>query len=192
MTESDKMEFGVALGALGFALGQTVEKPMLDAYWHFLRDLDLEGFKRAALAAGRTLRFFPKPSELRDLAGAGTKANALIAWDAVRAAMRRYGYTNGVDFGPLVNAVVRNMGGWRRLDEMATAELDVWGKKEFERVYALLALQDQHALNGAPLMGAFEGEPVRIQIAGHVVSSHLVEGAGVPSIVRQLAQVKSS
>lgn len=191
MTDDNKLEFGVAMGALGFALGQTVEKPMLDAYWHFLRDLPIEDFKRAVSEAGRTLRFFPKPVELRELAGAGIRANALIAWDAVRAAMRRYGYTRGVDFGPLVNAVVRNMGGWKRLDETATADLDVWGKKEFERVYALLALQDPNALNGAPLRGEFEGEPARIAIAGHAVSSQLIEGAGIPAVVRQLAEAKS-
>src|SRR4051812_26325708 len=96
MTDADEIDFQDGLTALAIVTGQAVTKPMRAAYWQFLRDLQIGDFKRAVVDAGRTLRFFPKPSEIRDLAGAGPKANALVAWDTVRAAMRRYGYTTGV------------------------------------------------------------------------------------------------
>jgi hypothetical protein len=70
---------------------------------------------------------------------------------------------------------------------MPTAELDVWGKKEFERVYALLATQPAESLNGAPLAGHFGGAPVRIAIPGHVPPRQIEGGDRVAPIVRQLA-----
>lgn len=176
-------------------LSETFGRPLLDGglegYRLALRDLTDDQLARAVGRALRESKFMPSPSELRDLAGAGTKANALVAWDAVRAAMRKYGYTTSVDLGPLVNAVVRNMGGWRRLDDMATAELDVWGKKEFERVYALLATQDPERLNGAPLAGAFGGEPVRIAISGQMPQRQIEAAAAGPSPARALAEAKA-
>lgn len=191
MTEADEIDFQDGLTALAIVTGQVVTKPMRAAYWQFLRDLSIGDFKRAVGEAGRTIRFFPKPAELRELAGAGEKAAALAAWDAVRAANRKHGYTVGLDFGPLVNAVLRNMGGRRYLEDTPVSELDVWGKKEFERVYGLLATQDPLALNGAALAGAFGGAPVRIAIAGHAPSRQLEASSNVPAVVCALAESKA-
>lgn len=162
--DHDVHDTGIA--ALFELHGKEISPVLLGLYWEALRDLTPAQFREATGRALRECKFLPKPAELRELAGNGSAARALIAWDAVRAALRKYSYTTSVDFGPLVNAVIRSMGGWYALDDMATSELDVWGKKEFERVYALLAVKDPAALNGALHRGAFGGVPVRIAIDG--------------------------
>lgn len=184
MTEKN---FKAAIAALASTFGRVVEPAMLKGYEIGLADLTDDQLAGAMAIALREARFMPSPAELRDFVGAGTKAGGLVAWDAVRGAMRRYGYTSSVDFGPLTNAVVRNLGGWRRLDDTPTAELETWTRKEFLRVYELLAHQRADALNGAPLAGAFGGEPVRIAIAGHVAPRALGAAPPVSPIVRALA-----
>jgi hypothetical protein len=192
MTDADRKDFGIAMAALGFALGKTVEREELDAYWQFLRDLDLEALKRAVGMAGRTLRFFPKPSELRELAGRSRSADIATAWEAVRAAMDRYDYTHSVDFGPLVNAVVRNLGGWVEICGKSILQL-VWVRKDFERVYEAFASTDHASLRGEPLRGAFGGEPVRIAIAGVTPPLQLPPAPnGASTLVRQLADSKTA
>lgn len=178
---------------LGAAMGMAVDKAQLTAYWQFLSDLELPAFLRAVSDAGKGSKFFPRPAELRELAGAGPKADALIAWDAVRNAMRKCGRYVSVDFGPLVNAVVRSMGGWLALDDMETAQLDVWGKKEFERVYALLEPKDPATLSGGALDGEFKGIPIRVAIGGVLPPLQLADaGANQTSdVVRRLANAKA-
>jgi hypothetical protein len=189
----DRKEFAVSLLMLSDSLPPRKElsDAAIEGYWLALKDLADGQIRGCIVRALRESKFLPAPSELRELAGSGKAAAALVAWDAVRAAMRKHGYTTSVDFGPVVNAVVRNMGGWIRLDDMPTAELDVWGKKEFERVYGLLSTQSAESLNGAPLVGQFGGEPVRIAIGGIMPLRRLGAVSETSAVVRQLADAKS-
>lgn len=190
MSDAEKRQFKTALLALGVTFGVPVDKPLLAAYWQFLRGLDLQAFGVAVEAAGRTLKWFPKPAELLDLAGAGAtarKAAAAEAWEAVCVAMGRYDYTMSVDFGPLVNAVIRNLGGWQALCGKSLREL-VWERKKFEEVFELFGTS-RAQLRGEPLQGRFGGEPARIAIGGQVPQRQLGDGGGtVLPIVRALAE----
>lgn len=183
--------FVAGMAALSETFGRALTDGAVEGYRLALDDLSDGQMRTAVAGALRALRFMPTPAELRDFAGAGGKADALLAWDAVRAAIRKHSYTVSLDFGPLVNAVVRNMGGIKRLDEMPTAELDVWGKKEFERVYGLLATQVPERLNGSPLAGHFGGEPVRVAIAGVAPVRQLPAVSAGPSPARALAEAKA-
>lgn len=192
MTDADKTEFSDSITKLAVALSQVPSKPMLQAYWDFLRDLELSDFRRAVTEAGRESRFFPKASELRDLAGRSRVADIANAWEAVRTAMDRYDYTHSVDFGPLANAVVRNLGGWQALCAKSIPEL-TWIRKDFERVYEAFVSTETSALRGEPLRGAFGGTPIRVAIAGVLPPLQLeARQNGVSAVVRQLAEAKSS
>lgn len=192
MVSHDTVDTNVA--ALFELHGRQVSPALLGLYWEALRDLTPAQFQEATGRALRECKFLPKPAELREFAGATGNADALIAWDAVRAALRKYSYTTSVDFGPLVNAVIRSMGGWRALDDMETKQFDVWGKKEFERVYALLAVKDPATLSGAPHMSTFAGPLVTIAIGGVTPVRQIAsaEANGVSATVRDLANSKST
>jgi hypothetical protein len=183
-------KFKAALAVLAAIFSRPLDVPTLKGYELGLSDLSDEELARATAKALKTCKFMPSPSELRELAGAGKGAAALVAWDRVRWAMRKYGYTHSVDFGPLVNAVVRNMGGWIALDAMSKDHIDVWGKKEFERVYSILSTKPNGLLNGAPLVSSFPGPIQVVAIDGHEPSKPLGPAPMTP-IVRELAESKS-
>ncbi len=194
MTSADKTTFADTITALQVALlnpGQKPDPAVVAAYWALLSDMSLADFLRGAGVCGRTLRWFPKPAEIRDAAGLSLASACTEAWDAVRAAIDRWDYTTSVDFGVLVNAVVRNLGGWRFLCDRPLTDLNVWTRKEFERVYALLSRKDERELHGPPLLGAFCGEPVRIAIGGVVPEERKQIGGERLSVVRELADAKS-
>lgn len=167
MNDDDRNAFGTSMVALGVVFNQPVDGVMLDAYWLFLSGLDKTAFGAAVFAAGRTLKWFPKPAELLELAGAGATARrgeVADAWEAVRTAMDRYDYIHSVDFGALVNAVVRNLGGWQALCARSSREL-IWERKRFEEIYELFSISKAE-LRGDPLPGYFGGKPTRIAIGG--------------------------
>lgn len=163
MQATDKARFGDALTALGIAFGTEVGSAMREVYWRLLSDLDVSAVIRGCETAGRTLKWFPKPAEIRDLSGESTEARAAEAWEAVRTAMDRHDYTVSVDFGPLVNAVVRNLGGWRWLcDQKLTALPFV--RKDFERVFGAFVSKPPESLHGEALQGSMGGVTMRIPI----------------------------
>jgi hypothetical protein len=152
-------------------LSEAFRQPLTDVaargYMIGLDDLTHEQVAMAMKRAIRESKFMPSPAELRAFAGAGgaraTETVAVEAWEAVRSAMDRHDYTVSVDFGSLVNAVVRNLGGWAWLCDQRLSALP-FVRKDFERVYALLAATQLESVRGEPLAGAFRGAPVRVPI----------------------------
>ena len=83
----------------------------------------------------------PSPAELRELAGdLGARDAAILAWDAFeRAVVSHGGYSTVLFEDPAINATVRQLGGWERCCEMPTEQFDTWLRKDFERIYAVMA-----------------------------------------------------
>src|SRR4051812_2175248 len=109
--------FTAGMTMLGTTFNRPLDRVLLDAYWGALAELSDEEMKRAIGQAMMRCRSMPVPAELLAFAGRaprGVAGDAVEAWEAVRRAIDVYDYTDGVDFGPLVNAVVRNIGGWQR------------------------------------------------------------------------------
>lgn len=140
MRTEEKREFANALSAVAVTFGTELDKPILAAYWMALSDLDLNALQSACSRALRELTFFPKPAELRKLAGiVASSSRAMLAWESVAKTTQRLGARRSVDFDdPVINATVRSMGGWERLCRMEREEFAVWGRKEFERIYSAL------------------------------------------------------
>ncbi|MES1164170.1 MAG: hypothetical protein ABUR63_00315 [Verrucomicrobiota bacterium] len=181
-------------------LSETFRQPLTEAaiegYIEALEDLDQAVINMARKRALRECRFMPTPMELRELAGiSGPRVltrKIADAWEAVVAAMRQHDYTTSVDFGPLVNAVIRNLGGWQAACAWTTTEIETWKRKEFERVYEAFAAGDQSTLRGEPLVGAFGGTPERIAIAGKAPPLQLAPAPNdATALVRELADAKS-
>ncbi len=180
------------------SFNRTATDGLLEGYWMALSDLSEDEMKRACSRAMAESKFMPVPSELLEFAGRSqSRALDIIeAWEAVRRAIDRHDYTDSVDFGPLVNAVVRNLGGWQRLCDLGREQLDVWTRKEFERVYELLAVKDPLTLHGAHHRGALPGPVHQIQIGATKPQRQLEEQAtdarrSVIEMIHDLADGKS-
>lgn len=135
----------------------------VEAYYATLRELTADEWSHVVMAAMKTCKFMPAPAELLEFAGKGddTERMAAFAWEAVRGAIRQHDSYASVDFGPVVNAVVRNMGGWIRLCDMTRDEA-TWKRKDFERLYAMFRVRPASELDGRALRGEHEGSPVRV------------------------------
>ena len=159
-----------SLAALGATFNRQIDATVADAYSIGLEGLTAAEVSRACAAALRKCKFMPAPSELRALSGRAElrdlKHEAALAWDAVRKAIDRVDYTVAlIDFGPHVNAVVRQLGGWDALCTAKLHDLDVWKRKEFERQYEVFAEKEIGDI-GAPLEGDWKTGHRVISIAG--------------------------
>ncbi len=159
-----KQEFLPILNTLSSTFSKSLDELAIEAYWVTLSALTQPEFRAAALKAlQRKEPFMPTPGQLLDFAGKGddTEARAAFAWEQVRGAIRKHDSYASVDFGPLVNAIVRNMGGWIRLCDMTRDEAP-WKRKEFERVYAMFSRTPVDEYSGRHLTGEHPGKPVRV------------------------------
>ena len=160
MIDSDRTRFAVVFNGLAATFSKEPSKPMLDGYWLGLADLPLEAVEGACQRAIGTCKFMPVPVELRELAGVmKPEDRAIKAWNAYSNAVAAVGYYQSIDFDdPLINATVRNLGGWMQLivrmdDEDHT---DKWVRKDFERVYQSLMRSGISEEASRPLLGFHE------------------------------------
>jgi len=144
-------------------LGETFNRPLtgglLEGYWLVLEDLTEAEMRAAVKGALMSSKFMPTPGELRAVIRRpiGSALDAIQAWQVVRKAIDKFDYlVNTIDFGPLVNAVIRNLGGWDTLCTATLPELDNpgWLRKRFEEVYRSLATADPQSIHGEALTGA--------------------------------------
>lgn len=206
MTNADRPQFAHLLAALAAAFGREADEALAEGYWLGLADLEIHEVESACARALRESEFFPKPVELRRLAGhMAADMRSVLAWDSVATSVARIGHWTSVDFDdPLINATIRNMGGWTRLCTLPIEEFQVWGRKEFERIYAALCESGTSAESCAHLPGATEAHnsakgyevaaPRRVQTGlpphKHNVTRMLEESDDVTRIVAALAAKK--
>jgi len=155
MTDSDKPQYTVIIEALAATFRVEPTKALLLGYWLGTEDLGLGDVKHAATTAMRRSRFMPTVAELRELAGEMLPAHrAVLAWQATKDAMRPAGIYNSVDFDDkVINATIRNLGGWEAFSIREEEEGDKWLRKDFERVYQSLLVSGVGAEAAAPLLG---------------------------------------
>lgn len=191
-----------ALAMFGATYDRKVTEVVADAWQLALGDLSGDDISRAAARALRECKFFPAPAEVRafavparDLAHEGA-----VAWSEVRRAVDVHDYTvSSIDFGPVVNACVRQLGGWDALCRADLNDLNVWKRKEFERLYPMFAAHPPgdigRALDG-PQEGRVYGAAV-VAIAGipSQPGTHRAlppgDDEGVADLIRELAEEKS-
>jgi hypothetical protein len=153
----DRARFATLMKALCAAKRIEATEALLMGYWIGCQGLTDEAF---AQAIGRSLREtdkMPSPHELRRLGGEEqAETRAIHAWATVLRSISTVGAYQSVDFGPLVNAVVRAMGGWVELCGRNGENLREWGRKDFEATYRRLAGSALIGEMGAHLGGICE------------------------------------
>lgn len=198
---TNREAFATALAVLASTFNRVLDPAAIEGYWLALGDLDEGEYKAAIARALREIKFMPTPAEL--LAFARPPRNIAVeaaeAWEAVKGAIQRYDYTVAtIDFGPLVNTVLRSMGSWEWLCEQGEDAM-VWRRKDFDRLYEAFASRPE-AWRSTPLIGCLEGRlsdgydrNVRVAIAGKMPPLAL-EAAPNPmqDLVRKLAAAKST
>lgn len=157
-SKEDRDKFSKIMQTLAAAFGREATMDVIQAYWLGLKDLPIEDVEHGAAMALRELEMMPRPAHLRKMSGDVEPGHrAAIAWQAVRAALSQHGTYQSVDFDdPVVNATIRNMGGWVALGEKDASTFDVWTRKEFERIYAAVYYAGVTEEAGAPLIGVCE------------------------------------
>lgn len=145
MPEKSRQEqIAECVAILAEAFRQRVSETTFQSYDIGLSDLDVGDIKRAVVRAIRECQFMPTVHELRKLCGAGAssidaKDRPLAAWQAVRDAIRRVGGYDSPNFAdPVVNAAIRELGGWVLVCDTPTDEMH-WVEKRFCQVYSALA-----------------------------------------------------
>jgi len=158
MRKADAQRFAQLMAVLASAFRQEADQAMLEGYSIGLGDVPIESIELAVHKAIRTCKFFPSVSELRQLAGEmPPDVRAIKAWDAFCGGVKHRGYYVSVDFDdPVINATVRNLGGWMPLLDRIEEEGDVWVRKEFERIYAAMLSGGVSASEAGPLLGFHE------------------------------------
>jgi len=136
----DRPQFRTVVEALCAAFGVEPSEPLLEAYWMALCGLNISDIEAAAARALRESEHMPRPRALiAFIDGLGAEDRAVLAWRSVRQAIGAHGAYASVDFDdPVVNATIRNMGGWERFCHAKVEEFDVWLRKDFERIYCSL------------------------------------------------------
>ncbi len=182
-----KDKFAGLIEAVATTFGKQIDKAMLLGYWMGLNDLSEEQLERACMRAIRTCKFMPKPAELRELTGAlSASAQAVLAFHDVEKALGSCGYYRSPNFeDKVINATIRNLGGWMRICDLSPEEFDKWFRKDFERIYAIYVDRGVGDEAGQPLIGFFEKENA---MRGHRVEPPVLIASGLPKEVLQLRE----
>lgn len=158
-TQEEREQISACVATLCEAVGRKPSKPMYLAYEIGTLGIPVEQIERATTAAlQRPDKWMPSPGELRELAGDVRPADrAAMAFQALKTACSRVGAFRSPDFDDaLINATVRNLGGWTRACEMPVSEFDTWYRKDFIEVYQMFCRTGTNPEQDAPLIGESE------------------------------------
>jgi hypothetical protein len=157
MREQDRGPFAELMLGLGETYGESVSDARMEIYFAALADLELADVRAAATAHVQSVKFFPRPAEIREAIAGSTDDRAALAWNAVLQLVRRVGYpgTDGRGAAPAFpdpaaeRAALELFGGWRALCERLPGEgPELLGiAKNFKAAYAAYVRRDQRALD---------------------------------------------
>ena len=143
MQASDLEGFTRVILQTASTFGVKADPPLIEGYWIALKDLPFRAVQSACEEATKKNEFFPRPVELRRLAGdQPPEALAAVMWPTVLRLARESGSPRAREIAkqldPVASEAVRQMGGAQRLGQMESEKLHAFGRKEFERLYSVL------------------------------------------------------
>jgi len=157
-----------------------------------LSDLTAEQVQSALRRFNREGNEFPTPAAVRKFAGDGEASiddRALVAWASVRRAIRSVGAYESVDFDDrIINATIRNLGGWEVLCEITAADA-TWREKEFIAAYK--AIIRTGIGDSAPLHGISAKTNGRLGVNRHSIR-RIATGLAQHPIAARLGERKSA
>ena len=156
MQKKDKQDFVELLTVTAENYEREFSEVMLELWWKALAKHDLKAVRRAFTEHIATHDWMPRVSQILRRLDEKTQKSPLLAWVEVERAICKHGAYETVQFDPVTNAVIRDMGGggdaWPWLCQQNLDE--PWTQKEFERRYGEY---QQHGVNySTPLQGLVE------------------------------------
>ena len=152
MNVNEQAAFGKMLAAYANTLRHDISADAVEIWWRKLARFDLEAISRAFSKHTDRSKFFPSPSEILALLEPQRERSPLLAWAEVERTISKHGAYATVQFDPVTNAVIQDMGGWACLCHQNLDE--PWTQREFERRYGEY---QQHGVNSStPLQGLVE------------------------------------
>ena len=125
------------MAMLDDAFGVTSSKNKIMLYFNALEDFEIEQVVNAVGLAIKTLKFYPKIAEIRELIEGQIEDRAAIAWYTVIEATKVYGQYNSIRFDDLlIHWIVERMGGWPHFCGLVAEELP-FRQKDFIQLYRL-------------------------------------------------------
>ena len=152
----NKKLFLQSLNSLESAFGEKISEDRAKIYWNILKGYsDLE-MKKAVIGSIRSLKFFPKISEIIEIIEGKIKDEAEIAWLILKEKIERYDGYISVSFpeNPAIGSVVEALGGWVKICDIPIKE-EKWVKKEFIKLYPIMKKKNNYP---EQLPGIFEIE----------------------------------
>lgn len=119
MTNEDRERFIDSLMVLAELYERKLSDGVMELYFRALSDLPVEQACRACEIAAISIKFFPKPVELREIILSSPDDRALLAWQALQVAYKRVGYWDSIYIydAHTAHAMKRVFGGWVQFGE---------------------------------------------------------------------------
>lgn len=127
----------MAFAHLCVIFGKDCTPTLAEAYAEALRDMPTEPLLIAMKRATTSCTFFPKPVEIRQLAGERSPEDrAARAWEFVLRAVATVGVYKSPDFSdPLTNATIATLGGWVYMCDLEGEKFSKWFRMDFLKTY---------------------------------------------------------
>lgn len=138
----ERGRFIKATTAMCEVFGKDMSEPGIKLYNFALQDLAIDDVVRAMGKACGTMKFFPKPVEIREMIQGPIDDIAQIEAAKVKEAVERHGRYKSVVFDdPVTQAVIEQYGGWIGIGEQIDEQGLQWFIKNFSKAYAAFARQ---------------------------------------------------
>lgn len=136
-----KVEFCKIMAPAVAAFQAKFDDEVAGVYHMALDSLGPEALQVSIVKAITTLKFFPKPAELIEMAGwqQSPAISAELAFETVSRARDHLSEWDSVNFGPLTNRVVAQLGGWPEVHRMNDAEWVKFIRRTFIEIYTNFA-----------------------------------------------------
>jgi hypothetical protein len=160
MTKDDKGKFLQILTGLSDLYGSELSKISITLYWEALKDHRIDLISVAASEHVKHSQWMPKPSQFLDVltkSDMKPEERATLAWGCVSRSAKSIGGYASVNFDdPLINATIRNQGGWTRICTQPAEHFESFIRRQFIADYVVLygASLSSEAL--MPLQGTFD------------------------------------
>lgn len=166
-------DFRDGMERLAATFGRDLSPTLLRVYGDQFGDWSAEAWAHVVNRACADLKFWPKPVELAEMAAVSRGDAVERAWGVVEQALRSVSRYRSIDFGPVVNAAIRHIGGWEKLCNTPTAELH-FRQQDFRKALDMYSRSTQIAPDrGAYLAGL---EELNCILKGHPVPEMLGRG----------------
>jgi len=162
MIDAERQEFATIMAALCAAFNKELDEPTLQAYWMACEDMPLSEFRIGATRCMREMEYLPKPGHIRRSGGALTpESRCVLAFEVMSRTVSEQGAYASVCFDdPLINATIRNMGGWLEICNSPADKFNGLIRRDFERIYRALLESGIREESGRYLAGIHERDNI--------------------------------